>query len=88
MEYMPKLIGIGILLVVIGMLVLFVGIIMSIVKSGTGKVEGGGIIFIGPIPIVFGTSQEVTKILLVLAIILVILAMVLYLLIYKGMRPA
>ncbi len=87
MDYINKLIGTGILLVIIGILVLFAGIIVSIVKSGSGKVEGGGIIFIGPIPIVFGTSQEVTKTLLVLAIILVILAAIVYLLLSRGIKP-
>jgi len=42
-----------------------------------GKTRGGGLIMIGPVPIIFGTDKETLKILLVLSVALMILAIVL-----------
>jgi len=42
-------------------------------SSGKGKVKGGGIVIIGPVPIIFGTDKQTVKTLLILAIILVAL---------------
>lgn len=42
-------------------------------KSGERRVRGGGVIIIGPIPIVFGTDRQSVKVLLILAIVLVAL---------------
>ncbi len=41
------------------------------------RIEAGGVIIIGPIPIVFGTSKRIVKSLLILSIILMILAIAL-----------
>jgi uncharacterized protein (TIGR00304 family) len=41
-----------------------------------GGVKGGGVILIGPIPIVFGTDKRYALILMVLAIVLMLLAIV------------
>ncbi len=60
----------GIILIFIGFLMIFLGVLMS---AGThGEVEGGGVIMIGPIPIVFGTQRGVT-IAMVLAAVLMLL---------------
>lgn len=40
------------------------------------KVKGGGVILIGPLPIVFGTDKRYAVILMVLAIVLMLLAIV------------
>ena len=37
------------------------------------KVKGGGIVLIGPIPIVFGTSWKIMLILMILAIVIIFL---------------
>lgn len=50
------LIPVGIGVILLGMLILVVGI----ATTGNGNVEGGGIIFIGPIPIVFGSNSRMT----------------------------
>ncbi|WP_461865934.1 TIGR00304 family membrane protein [Thermococcus sp.] len=60
----------GIILIFIGFMMIFLGMIMS--ASGQGEVEGGGVIMIGPIPIVFGTQRGAT-LAMVLAIILMLL---------------
>ncbi|PSO06972.1 hypothetical protein B9Q04_13345 [Candidatus Marsarchaeota G2 archaeon BE_D] len=41
-------------------------------KSGKGQVEGGGVIFIGPIPIVFGSNKRIAKWMVIAAILITI----------------
>lgn len=72
---------IGFILIFVGIAIIFISIIYLMYKSfraESGKVEGGGVIIIGPIPIVFGTSEKITKLLIVLAIILFIFVLLLY----------
>ena len=45
-------------------------------EDGERRVRGGGVIIIGPVPIVFGTDKQSVKVLLVLAIVLVVLLLV------------
>ena len=45
-------------------------------EDGERRVRGGGVIVIGPVPIVFGTDKQSVKVLLVLAIVLVVLLLV------------
>jgi uncharacterized protein (TIGR00304 family) len=58
---MQKLIALGMLLIVVGFVVVLVGVIGSILSKGEpeaiGETKAGGIILIGPIPIVFGTDR-------------------------------
>ncbi len=75
------LVFIGVTIVVIGVLLIFIAGISS---QGESRVEGGGVVVIGPIPIVFGSSQRITIILLVLAIILTIATIVLYIMLGRG----
>ncbi|KUK72374.1 MULTISPECIES: TIGR00304 family protein [Methanobacterium] len=76
---------IGIVAVVVGMLLIFIG--STFLSSGktdsndNSKVSTGGVILIGPIPIVFGNDKSMVSIALVGAIILMILA---YILFYRG----
>lgn len=45
--------------------------------AGTGKetkVKGGGVILIGPVPIVFGTDKRYALLMMILAIVLMLLA--------------
>jgi len=65
---------IGFILVFIGTLIVFLGLM----GHGKGRVEGGGVVIIGPIPIVFGTSQKISIALLILAIVLTILVLIMY----------
>ncbi len=66
------LIGLGMGMIVLGFLLVLVGILLG--ASGEGSdVEGGGVIMIGPIPIVFGSGRGAT-----LAMILAVLLMVLW----------
>lgn len=67
-----SLITLGLILIVIGVLVLMIGMFLSADKNT--KVEGGGVIMIGPIPIGFGTSKEMMILAMILAIILMIIS--------------
>jgi len=67
-------IGIGIILV--GLLVVFLATVMSGRSSSQRgeqtRVRGGGVILIGPIPIVFGSDAKWASMAVVLAILLIV----------------
>ena len=67
--------NIGLTLVIIGFGVVFIAVmLMGFTAAKTkGKVKGGGVVVIGPFPIIFGTDKESVKIILVLAIVLIVL---------------
>jgi len=69
-------------LIISGFIVTFIAILLMFVKgvSFKGKTRGGGLIMLGPIPIIFGTDKETMKILMILAIVLMIFAVSLMLL--------
>lgn len=88
-DTVSRLIPAGIALIFIGMLLLFVGIFYSIIRSG-GKGEYGGVVVIGPFPIVFGSNSDAVKIAVIGAIVMMVLALVIVLLpllIGRGMTP-
>jgi uncharacterized protein (TIGR00304 family) len=59
----------GIIIVIVAMLLL------SIRSSGRekGKIKAGGIVIIGPVPVVFGTDKKSLKTILILSIVLTLL---------------
>jgi uncharacterized protein (TIGR00304 family) len=65
--------GIGLALVVFGFILAFVAVILLAIRSGAagGRTRGGGVLLIGPIPIIFGTDRDSVKVLMVLAIVLI-----------------
>ncbi len=68
------LVILGAVLISLGMVILFAGLIKESVPSNDGgrkDVRGGGLVMIGPIPIIFGTDREsvVTLVLIALALI-------------------
>ena len=66
------LVSLGILVVVIGIALVFVGTLSQ--AKGKTKVEGGGIIFIGPFPLIGGaTSERAFYILIAVSIIFFII---------------
>lgn len=75
-----------IILAVIGIVVIFIGFVILLLgslKGGESKVEGGGVVIVGPIPIVIGTSERISRFLIVLAIALTVFAILLFLLTTK-----
>ena len=77
------LIGAGVALILIGFLLVFLGTLVSALGD-EGNVEGGGVIMIGPIPIVFGTSRGAATLAMILAIIMMALWVVGFLLMRRG----
>ena len=83
-----KLITVGFLIVLVGLLIILAGVFSMAYqswKTGSGSVErpeagvrGGGIVMIGPIPIIFGTDVGALKIVMILAIALMIIAAILF----------
>ena len=70
---------IGLLLVVAGFVIAILVSFLAVLRSmkGGGRVRGGGVVMIGPVPIVFGTDKGSTRTLLLLGIILMVLFLVL-----------
>ncbi|WP_321419111.1 DUF131 domain-containing protein [uncultured Methanomethylovorans sp.] len=60
MAFSRGLIRIGSYLIFIGILLLFSGFLLSAMQNGSGNGDFGGLVLIGPIPIAFGSSPEIT----------------------------
>lgn len=80
---MPEtlLITLGIILIMLGFILVALSIMRSareaaLDERGEEKVKGGGVILIGPVPIVFGTDKRYALLLMLLAIVLMLLAIV------------
>jgi uncharacterized protein (TIGR00304 family) len=71
---------IGLILVLVGIFAIVIGLLILAFSKPT-KVEGGGIVLIGPFPIVFGSSEKIVYI--VLAIALTIMLLYLFLLLFS-----
>ncbi len=72
-----ELLLIGIIMIFIGFIVMIIGLMSSARRSG-GRVEGGGIILIGPIPILFASNAKIAILLIVLAIVLMVIVYLLF----------
>jgi uncharacterized protein (TIGR00304 family) len=76
-----ELVFAGVVIVVLGMLIIFAGMIKESVTSkdaGNGGIRGGGVIMIGPIPIIFGTDKDSIAAVIVLAILLIVVSYFLF----------
>ncbi|MGC9012192.1 MAG: TIGR00304 family membrane protein [Thermogladius sp.] len=69
---------VGVLIVVLGMAISLVGFLLMLfgaLLSGEedreDRVEGGGVLIIGPIPIVFGTSRRAALVAAIIGLVLV-----------------
>lgn len=70
----------GIIIIFIGIIILFVGTALQS-SSKNSEVHTGGVILIGPIPIIFGNDKSLIVIGIVFAIVIMVLW---YLLFYRG----
>jgi len=63
---------IGLLLALAGFAIGILAFIIAILRSarGSGQVRGGGVVMIGPVPIIFGTDKESARILIILSVVL------------------
>jgi uncharacterized protein (TIGR00304 family) len=64
------------MLIVAFLLILMGFILLSL--GGEREVRGGGVLIIGPLPIIFGTDQRVAKGLIILALILTIVTFMIF----------
>lgn len=69
---------IGFTLLFIGVILVFLGALAGVVRQGEGKVEVGGVVMIGPIPIAFGSSSKALLAAMVLAVALMVMAILFY----------
>ena len=69
---------IGFGLVLIGFVLALIAVILLATRSANAgtKARGGGILLIGPIPIIFGTDRESVKILVILSIVLIAVVLI------------
>jgi uncharacterized protein (TIGR00304 family) len=76
---MLDLVLVGIVIILVGFLVVFLAGAMSGRSSEEGEkrteVRGGGIIMIGPIPIIFGSDSKWASAAIVLAIVLILIVL-------------
>jgi uncharacterized protein (TIGR00304 family) len=84
---MLSIILIGFMIVLIGFIILIMATFYEMLRrKGFEKpeekreVEAGGVVIIGPFPIIFGTSQRIARITMILAIIILLLAIILFIL--------
>jgi uncharacterized protein (TIGR00304 family) len=73
------LVAIGIMLLILGFFLIVSGMMRSANESAgipnkERNIKGGGVILIGPVPIVFGTDKKYALLFVVLAIVLMLLA--------------
>lgn len=73
---MVDLVLAGVLLVLVGFGVILVAMLSQARKEGV-EVKGGGVIMIGPVPIIFGSDMKWASVAIVLAIVLIVLTVVL-----------
>ena len=74
--------AIGILLIIVGVIVVLLAVILTSARgTGKSKVRAGGVIMIGPIPIIFGTDKKSIKTIVTLALALTVAAII-FLIIY------
>jgi len=77
-----KWIALGMLLIFLGFFIIIGATLYGAYKSAEvseeeTEIKGGGIVMIGPIPIIFGTDAGSVKILMIMAIVLMIIALLL-----------
>ncbi len=81
------IIGLGIALVIVGVIVVVAAIILASLRGAKhGNVRAGGVIMIGPIPIIFGTDKKAIKSAALLALALMVTALIVLLVYYWLLR--
>jgi len=73
--------NLGVVLVFVGFLLSLLAVVLLVLsglrgRKVEGRVRGGGVVVIGPFPMVFGTDKESVRILLLLSIVLIVLLLV------------
>jgi len=76
-ERVIDMVEIGISLILLGIVLIFISILLSLLMSlgKERKVRGGGIVIIGPLPILLASDREIAR----LAFLLTLLSIILFL---------
>lgn len=65
------LIPLGFAIIMVGVIILLGGILLqALAPNAKTEIKGGGVVMIGPIPVIFGTGRASVLITVILAIIL------------------
>ena len=73
---MVDLVLAGVLLILVGFGVMVISMLSQARREGS-QVKGGGVVMIGPVPVIFGSDMKWASVAIVLAIILIVLTVVL-----------
>ncbi|MEM1612366.1 MAG: DUF131 domain-containing protein [Desulfurococcaceae archaeon] len=75
----------ALIIVLVGMLLIVLSIIgrSEEIERGEKRVEGGGVIIVGPLPIVIGTSQRAALALIILALVLFVVVVATFILLAR-----
>jgi uncharacterized protein (TIGR00304 family) len=73
----------NVLKVFMGLMLVFIGITMLSIST-LQNVQVGGVVMIGPIPIVFGSNSRMATIAIVLTLLLMILGFLMIFMSYRG----
>jgi uncharacterized protein (TIGR00304 family) len=85
--YTEVLSSVGIALIFVGVAIIAVAVfLLSVRGAGKGKVKGGGVVIIGPVPIIFGTDKKSLKTVLLLSLVLTVLLLVVMIVYYLLLR--
>ena len=70
--------SIGLTLIFVGFALTLIAVVWLFARNSKrkGSVKGGGVVVIGPVPIIFGTDKETVKTLLILSTVLVALLLI------------
>lgn len=68
---------IGVVLILVGLVVIFASFLPTD-DEGRKEVKGGGVVMVGPIPIIFGSDAKWASVAIALAIILIALTVLIY----------
>ena len=60
---------VGFFMFILGIILCVIGMLWIVLKGTSSRVSGGGLVMIGPFPIVFGTSKDITKWMFIMALI-------------------
>jgi len=63
----------GYLLILAGIFLILVGTLFSFNKTTKSSFRGGGVVLIGPIPVVFGSDWKIAVMMMALAITIILL---------------
>jgi len=79
--------ALGAVLIFVGVAIIVLSVLfLSVSSAKKGRVRGGGVIIIGPVPIIFGTDKKSLKTVLLLSLALtalLVIAMVIYYLLLR-----